>query len=330
MILKNLFCIFYCLSLSCGTHLIAQEEKIAKIDHIEICYETFGDKKNPAFLLIMGEQGQGIVWPTKFCELLAQKGFYVIRYDQRDSGLSSCIDFEKNPYTLLDLAEDAVHLLDALGIKKAHLFGLGMGGTIAELIASKYPERVASLAVMGTEFDLRPYNLAMEGLPQKPGLLSPPKEEYLQKLKEIQKTPATTDDEKVEKQTEEWNLLLGRPLDENATRAMAREYLKRSLHSENLKNYSKAMLRSEDMVQAVHSKVLAPTIIFLGSEDPLLGYDHVEALARAIHSSDCYYVQGLGHLLDPNSFEFLIEQFDEHEQRRQRANKKPASSPQNQ
>lgn len=77
--------------------------QIAKVNDIEIWHETFGKENDPALLLIMGALSQGIQWPTEFCEQLANSGFYVIRYDQRDTGQSICFDFEKNPYDLLDL-----------------------------------------------------------------------------------------------------------------------------------------------------------------------------------------------------------------------------------
>ena len=115
-----------------------QEDEIAFANGIHICYETFGQKSQPSLLLIIGGCCQGIMWPREFCELLAQN-FFVIRYDHRDTGYSSCFDFKTGPYTILDLAKDAIGLLDALDVDKAHLCGLSMGGPIAELMAAHYP-----------------------------------------------------------------------------------------------------------------------------------------------------------------------------------------------
>src|SRR5262245_20437711 len=145
------------------------EANMVQANGIEIFYETFGDEKNPAFLLIMGGGGQGVCWPKEFCQKLAAKGYYVIRYDQRDSGLSTCIDIEKNPYDLQDMAKDGLGLLDALHIEKAHLFGLSMGGPIAEIMSLLAPQKVESIAMMGSCMDYRPLNLALSGEPPVPG-----------------------------------------------------------------------------------------------------------------------------------------------------------------
>ena len=109
------------------------------------------------------------MWPTEFCEKLADTGFYVIRYDHRDTGFSAYCDFEKNPYTLLDMAKDGAGLLDSIGVQKAHVVGLSMGGPITELIAVNFPEKVLSITLMATSPDFRPMNLAFAGCLPKRG-----------------------------------------------------------------------------------------------------------------------------------------------------------------
>ena len=130
---------------------------------IRIEYDTFGDKSSPPILLIMGLGGQLIDWDEKLCEDLAVKGLYVIRFDNRDSGLTTKFgdvgvpDIMKTftailqgipintPYTLDDMADDAAALLEALGIETAHICGMSMGGMIAQTIAIRHPQRVLSL-----------------------------------------------------------------------------------------------------------------------------------------------------------------------------------------
>ena len=129
--------------------------KIAKIQGMDLWYQTFGDKKNPAFLLVMGSGCQGILWPDVFCQKLVSLGLYVIRFDLRDTGFSSSFDYQKNPYNLLDMAQDCILLLDHLKITKAHVMGTSMGGTIAELIGAYFSQRVESLILMATTADLR-------------------------------------------------------------------------------------------------------------------------------------------------------------------------------
>ncbi|MGP3785431.1 alpha/beta fold hydrolase [Paenibacillus sp. 1A_MP2] len=142
---------------------------ILKVNGIDLAYDSYGNETDEAILLIAGLGTQMIRWTVPFCEMLATRGFRVIRFDNRDTGLSThfshyaTLDFEALaktlmsgqrpdiPYTLDDMSNDAVGLLDALGIKKAHFVGRSMGGMIAQLAASKYPERVLSLtSIMST------------------------------------------------------------------------------------------------------------------------------------------------------------------------------------
>src|SRR5215211_1553138 len=128
-------------------------EQFARVGDVEICYETFGDPAKPALLLVMGLGTQMIAWREEFCELIAQRGFFVIRYDNRDSGLSTRFSGVKPPgliellrrkprelaYTLDDMADDGIGLLDRLGLDRAHVVGASMGGMIAQVMAARHP-----------------------------------------------------------------------------------------------------------------------------------------------------------------------------------------------
>ena len=133
---------------------------------LSFAYETFGDKKDSPLILVAGLNNQLVRWPVPFCEALVKEGFYVIRFDNRDTGLSEWLDCPRTPslarqfiaklfrvsitlpYTLDDLAEDTVGILDALEIPAAHLVGFSMGGMICQIAAGKYPGRVLSLTSM--------------------------------------------------------------------------------------------------------------------------------------------------------------------------------------
>ena len=132
---------------------------------IQIEYETFGDRHSPPILLIMGLSAQMIGWEEEFCKRLVEKGLFVIRFDNRDVGLSTKFEEAGIPdivaamqgqefqaaYSLDDMADDAVGLLDALGIEKAHICGVSMGGMITQVIGYRHPSRVLSLIpIMGT------------------------------------------------------------------------------------------------------------------------------------------------------------------------------------
>ncbi len=130
---------------------------------IELEYDTFGDNKNPALVLIMGFGAQMVAWDEGFAQMLADRGFFVVRFDNRDVGLSTKLDGVKVdangvvsaalleqplppvPYTLSDMAQDVVGLLDHLNIDKAHILGASMGGMIAQVFAIEHPQRTASL-----------------------------------------------------------------------------------------------------------------------------------------------------------------------------------------
>ncbi len=130
---------------------------------IEVAYETFGNPEDPPILLIMGLGTQMIAWPDPLCRDLAERGYFIVRYDNRDVGLSthlrevkapSVLDVvlrrAQPPYTLADMAADAIGLMDALGLDDAHVVGASMGGFIAQTVALQYPDRLRSLTLMMT------------------------------------------------------------------------------------------------------------------------------------------------------------------------------------
>lgn len=127
-----------------------KEKTVTTLTGIQMHTESFGTQKNPAFLLISGAMACARFWIDEFCQQLTNAGFFVIRYDHRDIGLSSPIDYKKNPYTQDDLAKDAIAILDAYAIKKAHIVGHSMGGALAQLIAINHPERVLSITLISS------------------------------------------------------------------------------------------------------------------------------------------------------------------------------------
>src|SRR3954447_11304609 len=143
-------------------------EQFAAVNGIDLCYETFGEADGPPLLLVMGLGGQMIWWDDEFCQALADRGFHVIRYDNRDIGRSTIFRDAPVPkpwdllrrnrraaaYSLEDMADDGVALLDHLGLRAAHVVGASMGGMIAQTIAIRHPERVLSLtSIMSTTGD---------------------------------------------------------------------------------------------------------------------------------------------------------------------------------
>ena len=275
---------------------------------IDIWYEEFGERSNPAVLLIMGAGCQGIMWPTQFCEQLASWGLHVVRYDHRDMGESSSVDFEADPYDLAVLAEDAVGLLDALAIERAHLFGQSMGGPVAELVAGAYPERVESLTLVATSCDFEPGIRAFEGEPLEAGMLSPPWPRYVAWRNGCLAHPPQTLDEQVKAMLDGSRLLSGDPasFDEELYGQLHRQALSRQ-NPATFGNHLLAIKRSLDLVREAPVKVAAPTLIIHGSLDPVFPPDHGVALAGAIPHARLMQVEGMGHILNPAFYDLWIE-----------------------
>ncbi len=293
----------------CTKKSLLLQGQIVKANNINIWYETFGQKEHPALLLIMGGCCQGVLWHRAFCERLAIEGFYVIRYDHRDAGFSACFDFEKNPYTLLDMVQDAIGLLDALAIPKAHLFGVSLGGFIAELMAGYFPDRVHTIVLLGSTYEIRPMNRAYAGLPAEPhSLLPPPTPEYLAWMREFMKLAPHTAEEQLAQRMEGWNRLSGNrfPLDVGINRDIQQQFLDRLQYPQGILNHI-TMLRSsesESILRTIPSKIHLPTVVLQGSEDPIFRPEHGQALSAKIEDATYILVEGMGHIPSDHFYDF--------------------------
>ncbi len=139
------------------------ERYINTKDGLTLWTESFGNPESPPVLLIMGAMNQGIFWPDEFCERLASAGFHVIRYDHRDTGKSSKVDYQRTPYDLDTLAEDAIAVVHGYKAERPIVIGLSMGGYIAQLVAIKHPGIAERLVLISTSADHRPYMAATMG-----------------------------------------------------------------------------------------------------------------------------------------------------------------------
>jgi len=266
---------------------------------IRIEYDTFGDNSSPPLLLIIGLGGQMIDWDKEICEALAAKGLYIIRFDNRDSGLSTKFGESgvpdimeaftanlqgtpiKAPYTLDDMADDGAGLLEALGIKKAYICGMSMGGMIAQTIAIRHPQRVLSLTSIYS-------STGNPDLPQpKPEimqiLITPPPEERKAAIEftvKLFKTIAGT----------------GFVFDEAWIRDLAGKRYDRSFCPEGIARQLIAILAHGNRKEALAS-VSVPTLIIHGDEDPLVPLEAGKDTADAIPGSRLIIIKGMGHEL---------------------------------
>lgn len=262
---------------------------IVKFGDIEIFTEYFGNQNNPAILLIMGAGTSSVLWPDLFCQLLAKSNFFVIRYDNRDSGKSSSVYFKNNPYNLDDLAQDAINVLDFYKIKKANIIGLSMGGFIAQLLAINYPDRVLSLVSMSSTCDHSPLFVNKENKHDLPGsrikILSPRKEA------KYSKNLANTF-------VKAWKLYSGSDkfFDYDFAQILAIKFIENTKDFASSGNHGKAIERSEVRTEKL-KKVFLPALVIHGQNDPLLPVEHGLFTAQIIPESQLEIIQEMGHMI---------------------------------
>lgn len=295
---------------------------IVKANGIKIWYETFGKPNHPALLLLMGNSCDAFMWPLEFCEQLASNGWYVIRFDQRDTGLSSRIDFEKSPYTLQDMANDALALLDYLDIQKAHLLGYATGGAIAMHFVLHHQNRLASTILMMTSFNLHIKNEAFQGKDTSQAELSPPKKNYITDIKAVVSKGAKTQEEKIRQYVELFKLSNGTKLnfDVSYFYALFEKSQKRLQSLSNVSN-SKVGHESNHALATSATKILnkkqrqsisLPILIIAGGEDPIFQVDHAHQMNDTFLNSTLYIIEELGHVLNPFCFEKIIAILTKH------------------
>jgi pimeloyl-ACP methyl ester carboxylesterase len=260
---------------------------------IELAYETFGDPADPPVLLVMGLATQMLGWPEGFCAELVARGFFVVRFDNRDVGLSTHLHDAPTPdpvaafqgdtssasYDLSDLAEDTVGLLDALGLRAVHLVGASMGGMVAQAVAIEHPERVLTLtSIMSTTGD------GQAGLPAQAA------------LGVLMARPATTREEAIERSVAGWKVI-GSPgfeFDEQAVRERAGLAFDRGHDPAGTGRQLVAVLASPDRTAGLRD-VKVPTLVIHGKDDLLVNPSGGKATAAAIPGAELVLIDGMGH-----------------------------------
>jgi pimeloyl-ACP methyl ester carboxylesterase len=270
-------------------------------DGISLFSEAFGSPAHPPILLIMGAMASAVWWPDDFCRELADRGRYVIRYDHRDTGRSTSYEPGQAPYSVEDLADDAVRVLDGYRIDRVHFVGMSLGGYLSQLIALKYPSRVLTLTLIASE------RLALAD-PEMP-TLDPSILEYHARAGELD----WSDREAVlEYQIGAWRLLSGsaHPFDETAIRAMAEADLDRTPDLRTPFNH--ATLGDADRWVGRLEEIGVPALIIHGTEDPVLPYAHGLALKAALPAATLLTLEGTGHELHRADWGVILDAIERH------------------
>lgn len=264
-------------------------------ENVKLWSESFGNKSNPALLLIMGAMNQSIFWPSGFCEKLAKSGYYVIRYDHRDTGKSDGIDYQKNPYNLTTMKDDAVSVLNAHQVKEAVVVGLSMGGYIAQLLAVENPEKVSKLVLISTTADHRPYMTATTGQPVTNTALPPPTEYFLSYIKNTIESPPTTKEEITSNLFDGWRVTYAgkKAFPEGEVSKVIRLSKERSRSDITPMNHALATNSSQDRLELI-KKVSKPTLVIHGKHDPCLPLEHGKYLSANIPNSS-FVILDMGH-----------------------------------
>jgi len=280
------------------------------VNGIELEYEVLGDQGADPLLLIMGLGEQLVTWPDEFCQLLVDAGHCVIRYDNRDAGLSTKFheagmpDLQALatggdadiPYTMEDMAQDAVGLLGALSIERAHIVGASLGGMIAQTVAIHHAPQVKTLTSI----------MSATGNPQ-----SPPPTPEAAALLTMPRPPQR--DARIEQSVKSARLLHGDPelFDEAQVRERAAFKYDRSSYTAGVPRQLAAIIKQGNR-EPLLADVAVPTLVLHGTEDPLVPHGCGEMTAAAITGARLELIEGMGHSLPAHVHGELARHIIEH------------------
>ena len=299
------------------------DERFCKVGDVELCYEPFGDPDRPTVLLVMGLGTQMIAWHADFCGELADRGFYVIRYDNRDVGRSTHLSDRPTPrvrelmtrrirrpaYLLKDMAADGIGLLEELGIESAHVVGASMGGMIAQTMAAEHPDRVRSLVSImsstGSRWSGQPAPRILPVFLQKP---ASGKEAYVERIVKL-------------------FALVGSPgfeRDDDELRELASTSWDRGVDPAGLNRQLGAIIASGHRARDL-KRIRVPTLVIHGKSDRLIRPSGGRATSRAIPGARIDLIDGMGHDLPRGVWPRIVDGIEQNAARAAQPEAQPAA-----
>jgi pimeloyl-ACP methyl ester carboxylesterase len=275
-------------------------ERTIETNGVELCTEPFGDPADPPILLVMGMGGSMLWWEEGFCQMLAEGGRFVIRYDHRDTGRSVIYEPGHPGYTGGDLVADGAGVLDGYGIPAAHVVGISMGGAIAQLLALDFADRVLSLVLISTS-------------PALPGERElPPSTDEFKRFVARAEVDWSDAASVVEYLVDYSRVLAGaeRAFDEAALRELARRDVERARNFASAQNHGATP--DDERSRPPLSSIAAPTLVMHGTADPMFPLAHGKTLAEEIPDARLLPLEGAGHGLDRADWDTVARAILEH------------------
>ena len=272
-------------------------ERIVQFNDVKIITESFGDPKNPCLLLIMGSASSLLWWDEALCQMFVDKGFFVIRYDNRDTGLSTGYPVGKPVYDFETMSDDAIRILDAYQIDKAVFFGMSMGAMLAQMIVHRHPERVSALVLYAAMY----FGEGAEALP----VFSDEVKAFFDHYGDYQPEGYRA---QVDYAFKQWQAThkSERTYDLNEIYAMIEKDVSRALDYNAKLNHAFAQVSTD--VLSKPEAIQAPTLIMHGTVDNVIPIVHGEYLAKTIPYARFVKLEGAGHELHPDDYAVIVQE----------------------
>lgn len=276
-------------------------ERIVKINGVEIFTESFGNAENPVILLIMGATASMLWWDAEFCRKLAAENFFIIRYDNRDVGGSTAYEAGTSNYTIEDLAGDAFGILDAYGVKEAHLVGMSLGGLIAQIMILQNLERITTATLIST-------TIFGENNPEIPSI----DEKILEYFGKVETVDWADEKSATDFIVGNWRLQGGtrHKFDEKRAENLARAEFKRAKNLPTMFNHS--LLGGGEQYYDRADEIKTPVLIVHGTKDPVNNYEHAKIAAEKIQNAKLLTLENAGHEINPGDWDEIIGAISAH------------------